>query len=306
MKLPSLTPLLPWLAALAVLAVAVWVRLPSPVLSEEQGEASEGLPQARAQVERTGEPFRPAHRDYRTFVRARDMGTLLQRINDAMQTARQNPGDLLALRRVAGVASDVIPYTRVLREYGRRGEEYLAALRKYDDLLTTWTRGLGLGVEQVRTDTFPVIETLKRYPVPVGEFTDPYPPIISSAEVATQTVQMRAAITALYNAGQAPPQERLRLLDNLEGITGQIWESGRSIEYVSAIHEEFRDALEDYEAAVQRLVDARGKPSPLRSIGLFVNVAIGAVVLAGLGLLFMGRDGIRWTWRLEARPTPTQ
>jgi hypothetical protein len=303
MKLPTPKALLPWLGALAVLAVALWVRLPSPVLSGDQSQAREGLPQSRAEVMRTGEPFRPAHRDYRTFVRAHDMGTLLRRISDAMNAAKENPGDFVAVRRLAGVASEAIPYTHALYEYGRRGEEYLAALIKYDDLLTTWTRGLGLGVEQVRTDTFPVIETLKRYPLPVGEYTDPYPPIIPSSTVLTQTVRLQETIAALYNSGASTPEQRLTMISNLEGVTSQLWESGRSIEYVSAIHEEFRDALEDYEAAVQRIVEERARPSPLRSIGLFVNLAVALVVLAGVGLLLMGRDGIKWPRRLRTSAT---
>ena len=151
-----------------------------------------------------------------------------------------------------------------------------------------WTRSLGPASEQLRDDTFPIVEYLKQYPPPVGLTLDP--PNVTASQVASQTTALADHIAALNPNPdpQASATSRAEAIDAIgEDITG-IWASGRSIERVMSLHAEYERLLRVYDRAVQA-VEASGAGSNLSAGRLFLanifNLLLGAVIVAGLAAL---------------------
>jgi hypothetical protein len=188
---------------------------------------------------------------------------------------------------VKDLGAQVESYAQLLRDYAQASDVYLEALRAYDDDLMSWTRGLFGASESLRSQTWPFVEHLKLYPEPVGLKTDP--PMVSAAQVDEQVASLEGHLAALDGSSA---QDRAQALDGIERDVAAIWESGRSVEYVSGLHTDYRDELAAYDSKVaQAAQDPHAATpqvtSPVIAWGL--TLVVTALTLAGLTALFMPR-----------------
>lgn len=280
--------LLPWLGALAVLIAASILPLPGLVLSEDQF-AVVRTPQLRTGVEAARTEFVNAQERYAAYIKSHDVGAVRVLAEDRVRQARNepsNPDGLLALR---DALAPVKEYAQQLSEYAAAGENYFNSLREYDDNLMAWTRSLGSGLERLRNETWPFVEYLKRYPLPVGEKADP--PIVSTAEVFSQTASLEGHITSLTSSLDSPNEEpsREQTIDAIEEVIAAIWSSGRSIENLGSLHDEYRTLLQNYDVKVQAAATGQGSVQPAERMYLAtaLNVLVGGFVLVGVAGLLM-------------------
>ncbi|HYO49181.1 MAG TPA: hypothetical protein VEW94_04965, partial [Chloroflexia bacterium] len=231
MNTPSLDrqTLLPLLAALAVLLAAWFLPVPGQVTGEEQLVAAR-MPETRADVEAAHRQFEQAQVRYQDYVKTHDLSAVLANVQEALAKAKVAGNDPGAIAALKDRAAPVREYAGELLRYAQAGEQYLAAIRRYDDDLMAWTRSLGAASEQLRSETWPFVEYIKRYPPPFGETADP--PNVTAAEVATQSASLESHITALDTAGQAG-------VAGIEQDVAGIWASGRSIEHIESLHAEY-------------------------------------------------------------------
>jgi hypothetical protein len=283
MNTPSLDKqtLLPFLAALAVLLGAWLLPVPGQVSGEEQLVAPR-MPDTRADVEMAHRQFEQAQARYQDYVKTHDLSAVLAKVQDAIVKAKAGGSDPGVVAALKDRAAAVREYAGELLRYAQAGEQYLAAIRRYDDDLMAWTRSLGAVSEQLRSETWPFVEYIKRYPPPFGETADP--PNVTAAEVATQTAALESHIATLDAAGQAG-------VAGIEQDVAGIWASGRSIEHIGSLHAEYYRLLKEYdpkvEAAANGTTDGMRPDRVMLATGL--NLLVGAVTLGGLAALFMRR-----------------
>jgi hypothetical protein len=283
MNTPSLDrqTLLPFLAALAVLLGAWFLPVPGQVTGEEQLVAAR-MPETRADVEAAHGQFELAQVRYQNYVKTHDLSAVLANVQDAIAKAKADssgPGVVAALK---DRAAPVREYAGELLRYAQAGEQYLAAIRRYDDDLMAWTRSLGAASEQLRSETWPFVEYIKRYPPLFGETADP--PNVTAAEVATQTASLESHITNLEVAGQAA-------VAGIEQDVAGIWASGRSIEHIESLHAEYYRLLKEYDPKVEAAangITASTRPDRVM-LATGLNLLVGVVTLGGLAALFMRR-----------------
>jgi hypothetical protein len=269
-----------------VLLVALVVKWPGAVLGEDQ-KAEERLPAKRAAVEQARQEFQQAEDAYKLHIRTYDVGGLLERLQGSALVATGVDNSHSAFREVIELSPEMLSYVDVLRRYAEAGEHYLDVLRLYDDDLMAWTRSLGAPSEGLRDDTFPIVEHLKLYPPPVGLKADP--PLMTAAQVLTQSNQLWAARDALLAAPGPDPDTRSRYLDAIAASVDVIRASGRSIEHIESLHADYHRFLQTYDDAVGRVAASeRGAGQPSFA-AIAANVAVGLAVLVGLGLLFSAR-----------------
>src|SRR5437763_1410139 len=183
-----------FLAALAVLVVAWFVRLP-PIIAGEEALAAQTIPADRSNAQLASQQFREAQARYQSYIKTHDLGALLAGARAEIAQAKVAPEDIEKLAVVRDVAGQVGDYAGVLHDYAQASDRYFAALHGYDDKLMSWTRALGAASESLRSATFPFVEHLKLYPQPVGEKTDP--PQVSAAQVAVQMDALSSHVAAL-------------------------------------------------------------------------------------------------------------
>ncbi|HEX9988301.1 MAG TPA: hypothetical protein VGE45_07480 [Chloroflexia bacterium] len=274
--------LLPALAALAVLLAAWLLPLPGQVSGEEQLVAPR-MPNTRADVEAAHRQFEQAQARYQSYVKSHDLSAVLANVQDAITKAKVASNDTGTIASLKDSAAPVREYAGELLRYAQAGEQYLEAIRRYDDDLMAWTRSLGAASEQLRSETWPFVEYIKRYPPPFGETADP--PNVTAAEVATQTASLESHIAALDVAGQAG------VADIEQDISG-IWASGRSIEHIESLHAEYYRLLKQYDPKVEAA--ANGTTAGVRSdrvmLATGLNLLVGMLTLGGLAALFMRRQ----------------
>ncbi|HYP39474.1 MAG TPA: hypothetical protein VEX13_03860 [Chloroflexia bacterium] len=283
MNTPSLDrqTLLPFLAALVVLFAAWLLPVPGQVTGEEQLVAPR-MPDTRADVEAAHHQFEQAQARYQSYVKTHDLSAVLANVQDAIAQAKADSSDPGVVATLKDRAAPIREYAGELLRYAQAGELYLAAIRRYDDDLMAWTRSLGAASEQLRSETWPFVEYIKRYPPPIGETADP--PNVTAAVVATQTASLESHITALDASGQAG------VLGIEQDVAG-IWASGRSIEHIESLHAEYYRLLREYdpkvEAAANGTTNSARPDRVMLAIGL--NLLVGVVTLGGLAALFMRR-----------------
>src|SRR5436190_3632692 len=251
-------------AALCVLLAAWFVPLPRIIAGEEE-LATKRLPETRANVMSTQQAFKQAQERYQTYIKTHDVGAARE------QAIASYKGPELAATRLMDV---IYGYADELLLYAQASDKYFSALHAYDDDLMSWTRSLGASSESLRSATFPFVEHLKRYPPPVGLTADP-------PDVKAATLQ--AQIEALHR--DTEPADLAQDIDN-------IWASGRSIEYVAGLHDEYYQDLQTYDGKVATVANAANQPqqsSTRRLVANSFNVLLGAVVFGGLAALFVAR-----------------
>ena len=267
---------------MAVVIAAWLLPLPGLVLSEDQF-AADRTPQLRTEVEAARNEFLKAQQDYSAYIQSHDVGAVRLRAEDEIEKAKHvkiGPDILSALHDALAPVSE---YAGQLHKYAIAGEAYLAKLREYDDNLMAWTRSLGSGLERLRNETWPFVEYLKRYPPPVGEKADP--PMVTAAQVFSQTSSLNAHIGALTPDENTPEAQ---LLDAINADIAAIWSSGRSVENLGSLHDEYRTLLQAYDAKVQAAATGQGGGSPSSRIYLAttLDIVIGLFVVVGVaGLL---------------------
>lgn len=284
----SLRSLLPWLGALAILLAAWILPLPGLVLSEDQF-AAERTPQLRTGVEAASGEFVKAQERYEAYIKSHDVGAVRAL---AETRAREARGDSNNPERLFAIRDAVLPvreYALQLGEYAAAGENYFKKLREYDENLMGWTRSLGSGLERLRNETWPFVEYLKRYPLPVGEKADP--PMVSAAEVFSQSANLDGHITVL-NPNPNPHTEGLsreQIIDAILEDIAAIWSSGHSVENLGSLHDEYRTLLQAYDMKVQAAATGQGSVQPTSRVYLAtaLNILVGGFVLAGVAGLLM-------------------
>jgi hypothetical protein len=159
----------------------------------------------------------------------------------------------------------------------------------YDDELMAWSRSLGPASEQLRDDTFPFVEHLKKYPPPVGLQADP--PLVTAADVETQTLSLRRNFVTLLATNPNSPegaQSARTLVEAINSDVDRIWASGRSVEWIQSLHANYDKFLQTYEGAVQSVAASasRGATGERIALATGLNLLVGALVLMGLVALF--------------------
>ena len=273
---------------MAVLLAAWILPLPGLVLSEDQF-AADNTPKIRIDVEKTRNAFVKAHENYTAYIKSHDVGAVRVLAETRAREAKGEPGNPERLFRLRDALAPVEEYAQRLHEYAVAGENYLGSLREYDDNLMEWTRSLGSGLERLRNETWPFVEYLKRYPPPVGEKADP--PMVSAAEVLSQTANLDGHITAL-DPNLNPHKEGLsreQIIDAILADITAIWSSGRSIENLGSLHDEYRTLLQAYDMKVQAAATGEGSAQPTSRMYLAtaLNILVGGFVLAGVAGLLM-------------------
>lgn len=280
----------PWLIALGILVVAWVLPLPGLVFGEEQLAASR-MPETRATVQSASESFQKAQSAYKQYVATHDMGAVLSSVQKAIAEARANSSDPAALAALRAALGPVQGYLGVLHGYAAAGDAYFAALRAYDDNLMAWSRALSpASQEELRPDTWPFVEYLKRYPPPDGETPDP--PKVTAQDVATQTTSLAAHVAALDP--QAAVGSTQAAIDAIGRDISGIWASGRSVERIESLHNEYYRLLKVYDARLQQVAaqDAANQgPQSRRALATVLDLGVGLVLLGGLAALFMPRAG---------------
>ena len=255
--------------------------VPGQVSGEEQLVAPR-MPDTRADVEVAQRQFEQAQARYQSYVKTHDLSAVLANVQDAIAKAKVGGGDPGVIAALKDRAAPVREYAGELLRYAQAGEQYLEAIRRYDDDLMAWTRSLGAASEQLRSETWPFVEYIKRYPPPFGEIADP--PNVTAAEVATQTASLESHISTLDATGQAG-------VAGIEQDVAGIWASGRSIEYVESLHAEYYRMLKEYDPKVEAAANgttAGARPDRVM-LANGLNLLVGVVTLGGLAAIFMRR-----------------
>jgi hypothetical protein len=256
--------------------------VPGQVSGEEQLVAPR-MPDTRADVEAAHRRFEQARARYQDYVKTHDLSAVLANVQDAIAKAKAEDNDPGAIAALKDRAAPVREYAGELLGYVQAGEQYVAAIRRYDDDLMAWTRSLGAASEQLRSETWPFVEYIKRYPPPFGETADP--PNVTAAEVATQTASLESHIADLDATGQAG------VVVGIERDVAGIWASGRSIEHVESLHAEYYRLLKEYDPKVEAAANGTNASMRLDRVMLAngLNLLVGAVTLGGVAALFMRR-----------------
>jgi len=240
----------------------------------------------------TKQRFDEASERYHTYITTHDVGAMRASAEQAIAAAKAPTHDRGALDRVRDAARQIDEFARELEGYAEAGERFFAALRAYDDDLMAWTRSLGARSERLRKDTFPFVEHIKRYPPPTGLTSDP--PEVKAADLARQVASLEAHMTVL----DSTPYPRTSgtgqgdTLDQIGGDIEAIWSSGRSVEYVAGLHDEYFSDLRKYDSRVAEEAAAAGDSgqSPgRRLLATGLDLLLGATVFGGLFALFMPR-----------------
>jgi hypothetical protein len=264
-----------------VLLGAWFLPVPGQVSGEEQLVAPR-MPDTRADVETAHRQFEQAQVRYQDYVKTHDLSAVLANVQDALAEAKAEGNDPGVVAALKDKAAPVREYAGELLRYAQAGEQYLAAIRRYDDDLMAWTRSLGAASEQLRSETWPFVEYIKRYPPPFGESADP--PNVTAVEVATQTASLESHIATLDVAGQA-------VVVGIEQDVAGIWASGRSIEHTGSLHAEYYRLLKEYDPKVDAAangISTDARPDRVM-LATGLNLLVGAVTLGGLAALFMRR-----------------
>jgi hypothetical protein len=286
----SLPALLAWLAALAALLTAWFVPLPRLVLSEEEHAAGR-MPANRAAVQQAELAFQTAEEAYRGYISTNDVGAAIDTLQATVDAAQPDPARSALRMAVLQSADPVLAYLDHLQAYALAGEQYFTALRHYDDELMAWTRSLGSASEQLRPDTWPIVEYLKLYPPPTGQQAE-YASLTAS-DVTTYSKALRDHAVFLNAAPSADNPSLTALAQDVKNVR----EAGRSIEYLESLHPDYHDTLVRYDSRVQAIA-AQGTAG--MSSG---RVVLSTAFTALLGLITLG--GIAFVL-LPRRDTPTE
>lgn len=277
------------LAALAVLLAAWFLPLP-PIIAGEEARAAQTIPTDRSNAQTASQQFQEAQARYLAYIKAQDLGALLISARDAIAEAKAAPDDIGKLVAVRDVAAQVRDYAGVLQDYAQASERYFAALHSYDDKLMSWTRSLGAASESLRSATFPFVEHLKLYPTPVGDKADP--PQVSAAQVEEQIGALTSHVAALgpdpnpHSAGS----RATTTLDQIDQDVSGIWASGRSVEHVAGLHNDYYAMLRTYDGQVQTTAKEAGSSGPTGGKLVLANALtalLGALTFGGLVALFV-------------------
>lgn len=275
--------IIPALVAALVVVLAAWFLPLHDIISGEEQLAPERVPEARQAVSDSRQAFEQARDTYQAYIKSHDVSALHDQLMQAVTTARADPSNQGKLAAVHDLAGQLTDYGQVLLAYSQANDRYLNSLRSYDDNLMSWTRGLFAASESLRSETWPFVEHLKLYPEPIGLKTDP--PMVTAAPVAQQIESLRSHTTALSGAGDPGAA-----LDGIARDLGDIWASGRSVEYVAGLNEEYNSELTVYDGKVQVAAaspeaTAQGARRQVVAVGL--DVLVGLITFAGLAALFL-------------------
>lgn len=276
------------LAALAVLLVAWFLPFP-PLLAGEEAFASQTIQADRTKAQTASQQFQAAQVHYQTYIKTHDMGALLNSARNAITQVGSAPDDTERLVAVKNQTAQIIEYAGVLRDYAQASDQYFSALQGYDDKLMGWTRALGAASESLRPATFPFVEHLKLYPIPTGEKADP--PDVSATQIAEQITALSSHAAAL----DPNPDPRINVESTVTTLNqiGQditnIWASGRSVEYVASLHDDYYAMLRTYDGQVLVLANSSGAgpDGGRRAVATGFTLLLGTVTLGGLAMLFM-------------------
>ena len=290
---PKLAPgtALAIVAATATVLVAWLFPFPAIVAGDEQ-QAPQRLPEVRAEVGNARRTFGLAREAYRDYVATHDMSALLATTRRQIADVKSNPDNLERMLSLRETALEIAGYTTELEHYARASEGYFDALRRYDDDLMAWTRSLRAGSESLRDDTWPIVEHLKLYPTPVGLKNDP--PMVGPADVASSTIALQLHVAELTREQlpSGPQTDGGSILTAIEQDVENIWEAGRSVEYVAGLHDDYHTYLAVYDAGVKTQASgaANSRPDGGRLLlASALNLVLGALLVAGCAALFMPR-----------------
>ncbi len=273
--------------AAALLAVlAAWLLPWREIISGDEQLAPARMPQTRQEVSQAASDFDRVNSTYQAYIRSHDLAALLDQSKSAVQHAQADPSNASSLAAVRDVAAQVQGYAQVLENYARASDTYLKALRAYDDDLMSWTRGLFSASESLRSQTWPFVEHLKLYPQPLGLKSDP--PMVTADQVAAQISSLQRHTSSL--GSEASVDANKQALDGISRDIADIWESGRSVEYVAGLHSEYNQELATYDTKVREAT--RGPetvtgPSNNRVSSWGLTAVVSLLTLGGLAALFM-------------------
>jgi hypothetical protein len=281
------------LAAVTALVVvlAAWFLPWREIISGDEQLAPARMPQTRQEVTQAASNFDQVNAQYQAYIKTHDLAALLNQSEAAIQRAQVDPSNDSNLVAVHDVVAQVRDYAQVLETYARASDAYLSALRNYDDDLMSWTRGLFSASESLRSQTWPFVEHLKLYPQPLGLKTDP--PMVTMGQVGAQIDSLEAHSAALKSGASADANKQA--LDGISQDIANIWESGRSVEYVAGLHTDYRDELATYDTKVQEAAQGPETvtgPSNNRASAWGLTVAVSLLTLGGIMALFMPKTEI--------------
>ncbi|HKP54475.1 MAG TPA: hypothetical protein VJ183_17705 [Chloroflexia bacterium] len=274
----SLKTLLPWTAALVVLLLAWFLPLPGPVLGKDQLVAAR-MPETRAAVEQARTAFIAAQNEYSEQISSNNPEPNIAIVRSEIERIRNAGGSFINEDALISLAT----YFESLQRYAAAGETYFDALKQYDGDLMAWSRSLGAASETLRDDTFPIVEHLKLYPPPIG--ITPDPPMFSASEVLTQSRSFMMHLDILMPGRPLGPVSP-SLLEAFSSDLDNISASGRSIQHIESLHEQYYAFLNRYDGAVQATIAAGDTTRSPSSLALALNLLVGALALAGIGALF--------------------
>ncbi|MFL5732690.1 MAG: hypothetical protein ACJ78Q_05755 [Chloroflexia bacterium] len=280
---PNRWPIIYATAAALLALLAAWL-LPFPhLISGDDDQAANVLPGVRENLMSSKSRFDLASSRYQAYISSHDVGALRQNAEQAISAANAAPADAAALARLRDEGVKIVEFAHELEQYALASDTYFAALRTYDDDLMAWTRSLGAKSERLRKDTFPFVEHIKRYPPPTG--LTPDPPEVKADQLSAQITAHEAHLAGLGSS--ATPAQ-------LSTDVDAIWSSGRSIEYVAGLHDEYFTDLRRYDGRVTEEAAAPLVSNQLpgrRMMATGLNLLLGLVIFGGLLALFAPRRG---------------
>jgi hypothetical protein len=179
------------------------------------------------------------------------------------------------------------------------GDAFFAELRTYDDQLMGWSRTLGPRSEQLRRDTWPILEWLKRYPAPVGTNDEvrwvpassdsPLLPLITGATPAAPPLSTTMALLDQMKPAMEAPDVSSDTIRKFAQIANDVWVAGAYIPTVDQFHDGYFSALRRYDA---QALEVAATPDDALPIGQSVLAWLGAgavalLLLAALLLMFL-------------------
>jgi hypothetical protein len=179
------------------------------------------------------------------------------------------------------------------------GDKFFAELRTYDDQLMGWSRTLGPRSEQLRRDTWPILEGLKRYPAPVGTTDEvrwvpsssdsPLLPLITGATPAAPPLSTTMALLDQMAPAMEAPDVSSDTIRKFAQIADDVWVAGAYIPTVDQFHDGYFSALRRYDAQALEVAATPDDPLPAgQRVPAWLGAgAVAALLLAALLLMFL-------------------
>lgn len=285
----TLQILIPCLAA-AIALLAVWfLPLPDPIFGSEQ-LAAKNMPQTRVEANAAIARFDMARQAYYDFINAHDMSVISQTVRADLAQAQANPSDQAAISALHDQAALVTNFTQLLYGYAQAGDDLFPVLQNYDDQLMAYTRAETPPNDTVRAMTFPLADTLRLYPPPIGTFL-PDSIWVRATVVKAQLDSLTKHTSEL--SGNLDGASLPNVISSVKQDVDDIWASGASVQNVGFQHEKYIDVLLKYDQNFTYYLQNGGGNTALttgrKALAMALNIVVGLALAAGLAFLLMPR-----------------